>query len=530
MNSSDKGQLLPGSARLGAPGTLPWLLISQIRVSWRSLKLSRGVRVFMLIALVVLVGAALVAAPAMWRVRGALATISTLSGTGLLWAVGATLFVFLLLVSGAISATLEALYERGDLDLLLGAPIRPRLVLASRLLGVAVSAGLLYALLSVPVLVFALAAGLWRFLGLIPWLVSLALLAASVGGLLTLGLVRWLGVRRARTMASVVGALSGAGFFLVSQLPTMLGRRASVGSTPAGAALLAPFQQLLQGSGPLGQASPLWFPARALWLEPLPTLTLLAGALLVFALSARLLEGAFQRGAQQAGMHGQARPVAQRERGPLRFREGTLALLGKEWRLLARDPLLLSRILLQLVYLLPLAFVVLNNGGAGTAGTLIGGAGILALGSLAGNLAMITTNAEDAPELLMSAPQRPQRLRVVKLWAAVLPVLTLWLLLTLAALWRTPGLSALLGAALGLWSVMGSALIVLWRPMEVRRADLFRRGQRADLLMSLTTLLMQGGLLLALFMLVRVPLLGVFGLLLALIGPGIALSIRPVNR
>lgn len=59
--------------------------------------------------------------------------------------------------------------------------------------------------------------------------------------------------------------------------------------------------------------------------------------------------------------------------------------------------------------------------------------------------------------------------------------------------------------------------------MEVRRAELFWRGQRGDLIMSLITLLMQGGSLLALFFL---PWVGVGGLLLAATGPLGVLKVR----
>jgi ABC-2 type transport system permease protein len=502
------------------PGTLPWLLVTQLRVSWRSNTMSRGLRIFLWIAFGLLVVGAAVSAPTLWRVRGDLNGVQTLQGYPLLLAVGATLFLFLLLVSAAISATLEALYERGDLDLLLGAPIRPRLVLASRLLSVAATAARFYAILSVPLLVFVLAAGLWRLLGLVPWLLSMALISASLGGLLTLGLVRWIGVRRARTVASIVGAISGAAFFLVSQLRNLRGQNAApvVGQAQI-EGLLATFQT----AGPLGQGSVLWYPARTLWLEPLPTLLTLAFSLGLFALSVRLLEGAFTSGAQQAGMHGAVKST-RAAAGPLRFRQGAWAVLFKEWRLLARDPLLLSRILLQLVYLLPLAFVLFRNN-AGT-GLLLGGTGILALGSLAGSLAMITTNAEEAPELLLSAPQKLLRLRWLKLWAGVTPVLALWLLLGVGGLLRSPTWVSLLGAALGLWSILGAALIVLWRPLELRRADLFRRGQRSDILMSVSTLLMQGGLMLALFFLPRLPWVGAGGLLLAATGPLLALRGR----
>ena len=516
-------ELSRSGSGVARPGSLPWLLKMQLLVGWRT-TFTRRVRVALAATAALLILGAALLAPRLWELRGALSSAPQLYGSGLLIVGAASLFVFLLMFSAAISATLEALYERGDLDLLLGAPISPRTVLASRLLGVAVSVLTVYTALAVPVLIFALAAGVWRLLGLLPWLVSLALLSASLGGLTTLGLVRWIGVRRARTAASIVGAFSGAAFFLVSQWPNLRGR------SPApiiGQEQITGLQAALAGGGPLGEDSLLWYPARVLWLEPLPTLVVLTFSAGVFWLSVRLLERTFQRGAQQAGIHGETRAARRVSSGPLRFRAGSAAVLYKEWRLLARDPLLLSRILLQVVFLLPLAFILLRSGTG--SGTLVGGGGVLVLGSLAGSLAMITTNAEEAPDLLLAAPQRLSHLRWLKLWAAVLPVLVVWLLLNLGGVVRSPTWVSLLGAVLALWSILGSALIVLWRPLELRRADLFRRGQNRDLLTGLITLSMQTGLLLALFFLPSVPVYGWLGLLLAVVSPLLALSRRKIS-
>lgn len=518
---SVEGRSVKPHTGLADPGTLLWLIRIQLKVTWRNLAFSRGTRIFFVIAAVGLVITAITAAPRLWSLRGPLSSLSHLSGFGLLALEAASVVVFLLMFSAAISATLEALYERGDLDLLLGAPIRPRVVLASRLLSVAASAALLHVLLALPVLVFALAAGLWRLFGLIPWLVSISLFAASLAGMLTLGLVRLIGVRRARTAASVVGAISGATFFLLSQYRNFMG----VSSTPViGQEQLAGLSAALQGNSLLGDGSVLWYPARALWLEPFPTFLTLLFSSGLFWLSVRLLETAFQRGAQQAGMHGVPARSSAASPGPLRFREGTVALIFKEWRLLARDPLLLSRILLQVVYLLPLTFLLIRNGAVGGS-ALVGGGGVVVLGSLAGSLASITTNAEDAPDLLLAAPQSLRRLRWLKIWAAVLPVLAVWLLLALLSAFGGGyfRLGALLGSALSLWSILGSALIVLWRPMELRRADLFRRGRRSDLVVTLSTLLMQAGLLAALYFLPRGSWYGAIGLAGALVGPLLAL-------
>lgn len=481
------------------PGGLLWLVAQQARLGWRSLLARRGALWVLGGGLLLMVVIGLALSGPLRRVAVALGGLDQLSDLPLLVLGLASLLAFTLMLSVAVSGTLEALYERGDLDLLLGAPIPPRRVLASRVLGVALLAAQGSALLVVPLLVIGLAAGLWRSLGLLPWLAALALLAAALGALLTLGLVRLLGVRAARTVASVVGALAGASFYLASQWGNITGLTGNrMASAQTSLALFERLQAALNGPGPLGASSPLWWPARAAWLEPGPTLALLTLAGLVFAATVPLLERAFLHGAQDAASHPARR--AARASGRTRFRSGAAAVLFKEWRLLLRDPLLLSRTLLQLVYLVPLSLVLLRGGGSAALG---GTASILLGGTLAGALARLTVDAEDAPDLLQSAPLGLDRLSRLKLLAAVAPVLTIVVVLAALVAWRVAAWPALLGLALGAVSVIGSGLIVLWRPLPLRRADLMRRGRSGDLLGGLGTFAMQAALLGAMYGLVR---------------------------
>ncbi|WP_229425440.1 hypothetical protein [Massilia sp. Se16.2.3] len=95
----------------------------------------------------------------------------------------------------------------------------------------------------------------------------------------------------------------------------------------------------------------------------------------------------------------------------------------KEWRLIARDPHLISQVLLQLLYLLPLCLVVFREGSLQLPGT---GAGLTMLcGSLSAALASIILLAEEAPDLLHTAPANAAAVRFAKLAAAVMPVLAL---------------------------------------------------------------------------------------------------------
>jgi ABC-2 type transport system permease protein len=82
-----------------------------------------------------------------------------------------------------------------------------------------------------------------------------------------------------------------------------------------------------------------------------------------------------------------------------------VALRRKEWILLQRDPWLISQTLMQLLYLLPPAFLlwrgVYHDSGASA---LLVPILIIAAGQLAGSLAWLAISGEDAPDLIASAP------------------------------------------------------------------------------------------------------------------------------
>ena len=450
------------------PGGLLWLLRFSLRLTWQTLVGGSRGRRLIAFGVVGLLGLGSL----LLSVRGQLPGLNTLTGPYLLAAGALSLLALGLMTSAGVAAALEALFGRGDLDLLLHAPISAGVVFASRALGVAFSAALSVAIVALPLGLLGPPVLGWHLLGVWPWWLSGALLAASLSLWLTLGLVRLLGLRRAKTAASVIGALVGAAFFLAFQLHNLLGREAT--RSFDGQVLAA-----LQGAQGLAWLPALLYPARSLWLEPLPTVLTLAASAALFALTVLGLQRVFVAGAQSVGSVEARRGRARRR--PLRFRSGLPALLFKEWRLIGRDPLLLSRVLLQLLYLIPLVVAVGRNGGGHL---LYGSGGVLLAGSLAGALANLTLNGEDAPDLLRLSPGGPEGVRRAKLLAAVLPV---WALMALVELWLgTHGVGAWPWYALcTLVATGGTALIYLWRPLPARRADLFRNTTRPDLLTSL---------------------------------------------
>src|SRR5690606_21391438 len=157
------------------------------------------------------------------------------------------------------------------------------------------------------------------------------------------------------------------------------------------------------------------------------------------------------------------------------------SIVRKEFRLLLRDPVLLSQIGLQLVYLLPLGFVLLRPGGSFEITEAAFAPALTLLSSaIAGSLVWITVSAEDAPDLIASAPAPARHIDRAKLTAAILPV---WALMAIP-------LAALLAreAYAGVWALGGvaaastsSSLIGLWRRTPGSRRDFVRRRQGGSL-------------------------------------------------
>jgi ABC-2 type transport system permease protein len=177
------------------------------------------------------------------------------------------------------------------------------------------------------------------------------------------------------------------------------------------------------------------------------------------------------------------------------------------------------------VYLLPVLFPVTQAGGMRAAGAT---GVVLLTASLTAALAHLTLNAEDAPDLLVSAPRSPAALRRDKWLAAVLPTAVLGILALGVLAWRgalgAPHalvLLPLLGLGTG-----GTALMVLWQPLPTRRADAFRRQPRPPVLNTVLTLLFQGGLSAAAFAVGRGAAWGGAALALAVVALGVAFALR----
>lgn len=451
-----------------APGSTLWLLRHELRLTWLGAAFNRaGQRRPSTVTLLVWLSGWIMLHVLAWTLLGGRHPLN-LGDPRLAIAAGALLLVSAtFMLSNALRASVLALFERGDLDLLLSSPLPTRSIFTVRLLGVALSSATLFLYLFTPLANVALVRGQPRWLAIYPVLGAVATLAACASMLLTLALVRLLGARRTRVLAQIVAAVAGAMLFLLSQAYNLM----SHGRDPNASARL--MQRILE-DGRLGPDSPLWLPGRAALGEALPLLVMLALAGVAFVLTVTRTHRFFAHGLQQAA--GLARTRA-RAPGPLRMRVRRSlfdTIVVKEWRLIVRDPQLISQVLLQLIYLLPL-FVLVMRGGD-TPGPAIGAGMTLLCASLASSLAWIVISAEDAPDLLLSSPAAMRTVRLAKLAASAMPPL---LLAALPLAWlvvRSP-LEGLLVCFTLTAAVLSSSLIVLWVGRPAPRSDFKMRGK-----------------------------------------------------
>ncbi|MDM4767748.1 hypothetical protein [Pelomonas sp. SE-A7] len=447
----------------GRPGSLPWLIHHELRLAWRGIG-GKGIAL-MVVLLLILSGSLHLAAYKLLAglPAGEMPDFGVFAGGLALWV------IVTLMLSQAILMSVTALFDRGDLDLLLSSPLPTRHVFVARGLGIAVSVLPLYLLLLSSVANVGVFTGHPQLLGIYPTLLALALGVTALGLWLTLLLVRMLGARRARTVAQVLGSLVGAIAFLGFQAPNILSREAK-------ARLMGRLTGWLAPDGPLSIDSPVWYPARALLGEGLPLLaTVLVGAgsfWLVVSLTHRHFLAGTQESVSGSERRGQPAPAA----GSVRFRTGlSRSMLLKEWRLILRDPQLITQTLLQLMYMLPMLFLALRGEGQLAQVFMIPAMVWLAT-ALAANLAWITVAAEDAPDLLGCAPTSLIRLRWLKVLAALLPV---WLLVLPYQIYLMGqgGWQALVLLVCLLGGTVSVGAGQVWYPRQAKRGDMKKRMQ-----------------------------------------------------
>jgi ABC-2 type transport system permease protein len=289
---------------------------------------------------------------------------------------------------------------------------------------------------------------------------------------LTVALFRAIGPRRTRVIAQIVAAVIGAGFVIGVQFAAIVW----YGTIARMAVLQLP---LLDELAPDGRSA-IWWPARAVLGEPVALAALLG--LSMVALTAAIHVFAPRFGQLAISAASVSHSATRRSQRQSRFHNlsSAQALRRKEWTLLLRDPWLVSQTLMQLLYLLPAAFLLWRNfyGGDGGASALLVPILIVAAGQLGGGLAWLAVSGEDAPELIASAPVPAARVLRAKTEAVLSAIAVIFgpfvVMLGVAAPFAA--LVALVGVII---AAASATAIQYWFRTQGRRS-LFRRRQTSS--------------------------------------------------
>jgi len=492
------------------PSTLLWLLKYELFFAWRNYggkSKRRGIAWTLFLWLIVhIIAIAIFYGAAAAMARGITFPPKTIIYTG----IGFWVF-FTLLLSQTLALSVNAFFSRGDMDLLLTSPINPKHILLVRGLGVGLTAALFPIVLLIPFAHVGLFAGQPKFLAIYPAVLSMALLAGAIGIWLTMSLVTLLGARRAKTAAQVLGALIGAFAFIGFQFQNFISR--STREAMSG------WFDVQTTTGLLTPDSPFFWPVRAFMGELISLLAFVAFAAALYWLVATLTYRRFVEGAQEGQRGGLIRKPFLDANAKVRYSQGLMAsisaiMLKKEWRLILRDPQIITQTLLQLLYLLPLIFFGMR-GGQST--VLLIPSLIMLTAMLVGNLAWLTVAAEDAPDLIGTAPMTLNRMRIIKAVAAVTPPLVLLIPLVIYWLGKNP-LHALVLAVIAPLAAFSSASCYVLNPQKANRREMAKRG-RASVLTSILEITSAMGWAATAYCLIKAPLFLILAVPVALAAP-----------
>jgi ABC-2 type transport system permease protein len=143
--------------------------------------------------------------------------------------------------------------------------------------------------------------------------------------------------------------------------------------------------------------------------------------------------------------------------------------------LLLRDPWLISQSFMQLLYLLPPAFMLWHMfSSAGQSAVVLIPVLIMAAGQLAGGLAWLTISGEDAPDLILTAPIPQSRIWRAKVEAVMQCLALVFAPFVLGLLLVSPRLAAIAAAGIAA-SGMSATAIQLWFRSQAKRNQFRRR-------------------------------------------------------
>ncbi len=457
-----------------APASLPWFAAHEFRLAWRDWlammtagRKVRGLVLFGVLALFYL-GLHLLADALMaqWIAGGVSPGKSTLV------VVTATGFLFwTVMLSQALESVTRAYYSRSDLDLILSSPASSASVFAIRTGATALATVLLACLLASPIVNTLAARDGLQWLAAYGVLAGLGALAAALAVLVTIGLFRTIGPARTRLASQIIAGIVGAGFVIGIQAAAIL----SLGNMNRYALLQSPE---FVGAAP-DAASLLWLPARAAMGDLAGVLVVLVLGFGTLALVIRMTSAGFAGHAIAAAGISATRVQQTASTRPFRRTSQRHALRVKEWKLLRRDPWLLSQTLMQILYLFPPAlFLWVSYGQSAGTYVVVIPVIVMAAGQLAGGLSWLAISGEDAHDLVVTAPISPRAVLLAKIEAVTVSVAVIFAPVLLCLAVASLELASITAAFVAV-SAGSATAIQLWFRVPMRRA-MFRRRQVAS--------------------------------------------------
>ncbi|HZG08111.1 MAG TPA: hypothetical protein VEZ70_03925 [Allosphingosinicella sp.] len=403
-----------------------WLCAHEFRLHIRSLQFTQNAKLYG----VLLLGFLLAGVGFVLFVRKVPVPAQELTGL----AAALSLFLTLLIFSNTLVAGPKIFSKNADLAMLATAPVPFARVMQAKLAGIA--AGLTFAY-CVPLLLLLLPFALAvqpRILGAVVTLPLLSFGAAASAFLFLVLLIKLFGAAKARTYANICAALAGGIFFclylLLYHQQDFNAVRMTLADVPA--VLIAVVQA----------------PARGILGDPLAMVAVGATAialswLATYSLTRELAFGTLHQKLRTAG------PAMQKPMSALPLHSPAASILAKDTLVLARDPELLFKLGLRVMYAVPLVAVILR-GGASDPFVLVAGISFV-LGQLASSLAWLLISGDDHPSLLKTAPVAPRLITRTKI-----------------ALSATPSIlfAVVASIALARWSVV-AALCMFWTTVLV---------------------------------------------------------------
>lgn len=455
------------------PGSFKWLVANEVRLNWRRFAGMLG-QAGKVPPLAIAALAGVIAHVLAWPVVAALGPIAdgtARSGADAWPLAGILLAVFCWMIAQSLFGAIRTLYDRGDLDLLLGSPLPAVRIFAAKSLSIAASTVGSIAVLVLPVANMGVVTGRPQWLAIYPVLVSLGLLATAVAVFTAISLFFLFGARRARLVMQLIGAAIGGGFVLIVQVVLLLPDAMQNTVTGVLAASMAPGSRL---------AAVIGIPVAATLGDMSANFVMLVLAVACFGGAVFLLSEPFAKASLAASGQGAVQvQLCSRRRKGFKSRPGP-ALRRKEWRLLMRDPGLFAQISLQIIYTLPMVLVLVKSNTVPMVVAIVPSI-VVIVAQVAASLAWITVSGEDAPELIATAPVNAAAVDASKFSAIAIPIAGL-LAIPVAALALVSIRAAVITAGLAIGASLSTALLNIWHPMPGNRRGMLRRHSQSKLM------------------------------------------------